>query len=76
MQFTGKVLTDGTHWRETYVPGGNLLVKETGHAASPGSWRIDGDRLCKIRPGILDNCYEVRGAGDRIENSVWRFSAP
>jgi hypothetical protein len=66
-QFTGKVLTDGTHWRETYAPGGKLLIEEKGRAASPGSWRISGDRLCKIRPGILDDCYEVWGAGDRIE---------
>jgi len=36
-QFTGKALIDGTHWRETYAPGGNLLVEEMGHAASPGS---------------------------------------
>ncbi len=72
-QFTGKVLTDGTHWRETYVPGGKLLVEEMGHDASPGSWRISGDHLCKIRPGILDNCYEVWAAGDRIEIRVGDF---
>jgi hypothetical protein len=72
-QFTGKVLTDGTHWRETYAPGGKLLVEEMGHAASPGSWRIDGDRLCKVRAGILDNCYEVWGGGDRIEIGLGYF---
>jgi hypothetical protein len=44
-QFTGKVLTDGTHWRETYAPGGKLLVEEMDQAASSGSWRIDGDHI-------------------------------
>jgi len=72
-QFTGKVLTDGTHWRETYASGGKLLVEEMGHSPSPGTWRIDGDHLCKIRPGILDNCYEVWGAGDRIEFRLGDF---
>jgi hypothetical protein len=67
IQFTGKVLTDATHWRETYAPGGKLFVEEMGHAASTGSWRIDGDRLCKVRPGIVDDCYEVWSAGDRAE---------
>jgi hypothetical protein len=66
-QFTGKVLTDGTHWRGTYAAGGKLVVSEIGHSPSTGSWRIDGDRLCKVRPGILNACYEVWGAGDRIE---------
>ncbi len=66
-QFTGKVLTDATHWRETYAPGGKLLIEEMGHAASTGSWRIDGDRLCKVRPGIVDDCYEVWSAGDQVE---------
>lgn len=72
-QFTGKVLTDGTHWRETYAPGGKLLVEEMGRAASSGSWRIDGDQLCKMRPSVLDNCYEVWGAGDSIEIRLGDF---
>jgi hypothetical protein len=72
-QFTGKVLTNGTHWRETYAPGGKLFIEEMGRAASPGFWRISGDRLCRIRPGILDDCYEVWGAGDRIEIRLGDF---
>ncbi len=39
-QFTGKVLTDGTHWRESYGPGGKLLVEEMGQGTSTGSWRM------------------------------------
>lgn len=66
-QLTGKVLTDGAHWRETYASGGKLLAAEMDRATSSGSWRIEGDRLCKKRTGILDNCYEVWGAGDRTE---------
>ena len=66
-QFTGKVLTDGTHWRETYAAGGKLIVSEMGHSTSTGSWRVERNQLCKVRPGILDACYEVWGAGERIE---------
>jgi hypothetical protein len=66
-QFTGRVLTDGAHWRETYTAGGKLIVTEMGHGTSTGSWRVDGDRLCKVRPGILSDCYEVWGAGNQIE---------
>lgn len=66
-RFVGKVLTDGTHWRETYATGGKLLIEEMDHAADTGSWRIKGDRLCRVRPEILDDCYEAWGAGDRVE---------
>jgi len=66
-QFTGKVLTDGTHFRETYFPGGKLIVNEMGHGPVTGTWRINKDQLCKVLPGILDGCYEVWVAGDRIE---------
>lgn len=72
-QFTGKVITDSTHWRETYVPRGKLVVEEMGHSASIGSWRINGDRLCKVRPGILNECYELWIAGDRVEFRLREF---
>lgn len=36
-----------------------------GHAAD--TWRIKGDCLCRVRPEILDDCYEVWVAGDRVE---------
>jgi hypothetical protein len=70
---TGKVITDGTHWRETYAPRVKLVVEETGHSASIGSWRIDGDRLCKVWPGILNECYELWAAGDRVEFRLGEF---
>ncbi len=66
-RFIGNVLTDGTHWRETYVPGGKLLIEEMGSEALVGSWRVDSDRLCKKRPAVLDECYAVWAAGDRVE---------
>jgi len=66
-KFTGHMLTDDTHWRETYAPGGKLLIEEMGSEASTGSWRTDNDLLCKKRPGVLDECYAVWVAGDRVE---------
>jgi len=66
-RFTGYVLTDDTHWRETYALGGKLLVEEMSGEASAGSWRTDNDLLCKKRPGVLDECYAVWVAGDRVE---------
>ncbi len=66
-RFIGNVLTNDTHWRETYIPGGKLLVEEMGSEASVGSWRIDSNRLCKMRPAVLDECYAVWAAGDRVE---------
>ena len=66
-QFTGKVLTDGTHWKETYGVGGKFTGGEMGHDAVVGTWRIDGDRLCKSLPDLQNACYEVWGAGNRME---------
>ena len=66
-QLVGKTLTDDTHWRETYAPGGKLLIEEAGYPSSAGSWRIDGDRLCKVRPGVLNDCFEVWAAGEQVE---------
>src|SRR5262249_57248655 len=75
-QFTGKVLTDGTHFRETYLAGGKLIVNETGHGPATGTWRINNDQLCKVLPGILDGCYEVWGAGDRIPHRATLWHGP
>jgi hypothetical protein len=66
-RFTGHVLTDGTHWRETYAPGGKLLIEEMGHDPVTGSWRVDQDRLCKRRPSMPNECYDVWSEGDRIQ---------
>ena len=46
---------------------GKLVVNEMGHSSATGSWRVNNDQLCKVLPGVLDACYEVWGAGDRIE---------
>ena len=66
-QFTGKVLTDGTHWKETYAAGGKFTASEMGHGTTTGTWRVDGDRLCKTLPDLPNACYDVWGAGNRME---------
>ena len=38
-----------------------------GSEASVGSWRVDSNRLCKMWPAVLDECYAVWAAGDRVE---------
>jgi len=49
-KFSEHVLTDDTHWRETYATGGKLLVEKMGRGTSTGSWRTDNDLLCRKRP--------------------------
>jgi hypothetical protein len=66
-QFTGKMLTDGTHWKETYAAGGRFTASEMGHGTATGTWRVDGDRLCKTLPDLPNACYDVWGAGNRME---------
>lgn len=61
------MLTDDTHWREPHFPNGRPLVEEMGIEASDGSWRVEGHRLCKRRPGVLDECYTVWTERDRVE---------
>jgi hypothetical protein len=62
----GKRITDDTHWSQTVAPGGRLLVRDMGRA-SEGTWQIKNDRLCMLRPGILNDCYEVWVTGDAIQ---------
>ena len=66
-QFTGKILTDRTHWKETYAAGGRFIASEMGHGTTTGTWRVDGDRLCKTLPDLPNACYDVWGAGNRME---------
>jgi len=62
----GRVLTDGAHWSETYERSGRLVVNDVGYV-STGSWRIAGGRLCKDRPGVLNECYTVWLDGSAVE---------
>ena len=62
----GKRITDDTHWSQTVAPDGRLLVRDMGRA-STGAWRVKNDRLCILRPGVLDDCYEIWIAGDAIQ---------
>ena len=66
-QFTGKVLTDGTHWKEIYAAGGRFTANEMGHGTTIETWRVEGDRLCKTLPDLPNACYDVWGAGNRME---------
>jgi hypothetical protein len=61
------MLTDETHWRETYLPGGRLGAEQMGGAPMTGTWRVDHDQLCTLLPGVRDACYAVWASGDRIE---------
>jgi hypothetical protein len=63
---SGKMLTDYAHMSETYERGGKLVIDSDGDL-SRGSWRVSDNHLCKLRPGILDECYEVWIAADHVE---------
>ena len=65
-RFTGRMLTDGAHWSETYDKSGRLVVNDVGNV-STGTWRVADGRLCKLRPGVLDGCYEVWIDHDAVE---------
>lgn len=66
-RFAGKMLTDDTHWRETYLAGGRLVSEQMGGSPVSGTWRVDRDQLCTVLPGIRDTCYAVWLAADRAE---------
>jgi hypothetical protein len=62
----GKRITDDTHWSRLVEAGGRLLVRDMGRT-STGTWQIRNDRLCIVRPRIVDDCYEVWLAGEAIQ---------
>jgi hypothetical protein len=66
-RFAGNMLTDDTHWRETYLSGGKLLAEQRGGSPMKGTWRVDRDELCTVLPGIRDACYSVWQSDNRIE---------
>jgi hypothetical protein len=66
-RFSGRMLTDDRHWRETYRPDGKLFAEQMGGAPISGLWRAGQDRLCTVLPGIRDTCYAVWLAADRVE---------
>jgi hypothetical protein len=66
-RFAGKMLTDDTHWRETYQPGGRRFAEQMGGAPMTGTWRVDHDQLCTALHGVRDACYAVWTSGDRVE---------
>lgn len=72
-RFIGRVLTDGAHWSETYEKSGRLVVNDVGNV-STGTWRVADGRLCKLRPGVLDECYEVWIDHDAVELRHTRYA--
>jgi hypothetical protein len=63
----GKRITDDTHWSQTVAPGWKDTVQWDMGQTSTGSWQLRNDCLCIVRPGILEDCYEVWIAGDSIQ---------
>ncbi len=74
VRITGRVITDGAHWSETYERSGKLVVNDVG-TVSTGTWRVERDQLCKNRPGVLDECYAVWLDGDRVELRHERYAS-
>ena len=67
-QFTGKQLTDGAHWGESYQPGGRLVTEEDRQQKATGTWQVKGDRLCiDFGNGGAGSCYEVWMSGRKVE---------
>ena len=66
-RFTGHMLTDDAHWRESYKSGGIMVAEQMGGPSMTGSWRVHADTLCSVLPGIRDECYAVWIAGQRVE---------
>jgi hypothetical protein len=67
-QFTGKQLTDGAHWGESYRAGGRLVTEEDGQQKATGTWHVTNDQLCTdFGKEVGRSCYEVWIAGGKIE---------
>jgi hypothetical protein len=65
-QVVGKDITDGVHWSEYYRKDGALVSVDMGTQRT-GSWKIQGDKLCKSDGKNKElTCYEVWMSGDNI----------
>jgi hypothetical protein len=67
--FTGKVITDESHWSDHFRPGGTLRSIILGQLEL-GTWKIDGDELCLTRmesKKAATQCYEIWLWKDRVE---------
>ena len=63
---TGKTVTDGAHWSDTFDKAGELVSWSQGRK-STGKWEIRGDELCIAEePGTDATCYQVWVSGDQI----------
>jgi len=67
-QFTGKQLTDGAHWGESYQAGGRLVTEEDRQQKASGTWHVTNDQLCTdFGKDVGRSCYEVWMAGAKVE---------
>ena len=67
-QFSGKQLTDGAHWGESYQAGGRLVTEEDRQQKATGTWRVTNDQLCTdFGKEVGRSCYEVWIAGAKVE---------
>lgn len=68
-KIVGKVVTDGAHWSDHYLPDGRVDGHSLGKRYT-GTWRIEDGQLCTTRQrkkALQTECFEVWGAGTQIE---------
>jgi hypothetical protein len=68
-QVVGKRITDDGHWSQIFERSGRLVVNDLGHP-STGSWSVKNDKLCILRPAVLDACYEIWLSGNEVQLRV------
>jgi hypothetical protein len=65
-KFAGMELTDEVHWRDLYERNGTVLSSSMGRKRT-GKWRVEKDELCIEFENELENCYQVRLSGKKVE---------
>jgi hypothetical protein len=65
-KFAGMELTDQVHWSDLYERNGTVLSSSMGRKRT-GKWRVEKDQLCVEFENELEQCYEVRLSGKKIE---------
>lgn len=68
-EIIGRVITDDSHWSDTFQPDGVLKAYELGRLQI-GSWKIADNELCltrKQRKKTATECYEIWLSNDRVE---------
>jgi hypothetical protein len=65
-RFTGKELSDGTHWVDTFGDGGILTSYSMGRKRI-GKWQVQKDELCLNLEKEISSCFEVWLAGEKFQ---------